>query len=172
MAGLILLAALAVLIALLIWLSGLVTKRLPIPAGWKVLLRVVIVVGAFPLTVADEIIGKQQFENLCRVNGIERADLSIARGKRVVSEYGVRKSVQRTVLPIWEFDVLFRNVENNEVLIRYKNYHAMGGWLTRNTPLSMGGARPILFAGSCTVDYAIRDAIFRQNNVLLVNQGS
>jgi len=80
--GLTFFATLIAFVALLIWLSGLLTRKMR-PGVGKVLLRAVMVVAVFPLMVADEIIGKYQFEALCKANGIASIDQSLIQGKRV-----------------------------------------------------------------------------------------
>lgn len=170
MTGLIFLTALAAFIALLIWLTGAITRPLAIPAGWKNLLRFLILFVAFPLMLADEIVGKYQLERLCKVNGIERADFSRAVGKRVKAEYGENKFVLGTIMPIKEREVQFRDIESGLAVARYKSYYAMGGWLMRYTPLSMGSSRPMLFPSSCETDYMARNTVFKQNKISLQDQ--
>jgi hypothetical protein len=112
----------------------------------------------------DEVIGKYQFENLCKINGIESTDVSKARGRKVTFEYGDRVPVQGTILPIKESDVSFRDVDTNEVLIRHKNYYASGGWLMRYAWLSMGSNHAMLFDGS-TCDVLKEQKIFKANSI-------
>lgn len=170
MTGLILLIALAAFIVLLIWLTGAITRPLAIPVGWKNLLRLSILFGAFPLTLADEVVGKYQLERLCKVNGIEGADFSRAVGRRVKAEYGENKFVPGTIMPIKEREVQFIDIESGLAVARYKSYYAMGGWLMRYTPLSMGSSRPMLFPSSCETDYVVRNTVFKQNNISLQNK--
>lgn len=169
MTGLIFLAAFAALIVLLIWLGGLLTRWLPISSNWKASLRVLIVVGVFPLMVVDEIIGKQQFEVLCEANGIESADVSKARGKRVILEVGEKRMIHAGIIPGAVEEWHYRDADDGAILIAHRNYHAFGGWLMRHTPLSMGWPRPMLFPVSCSIDYVARDAIFSNNNITLIN---
>lgn len=169
MAGLILLVALIVLIALLVWLSGLLTRWLPLSDNWKALLRMLIVLGAFPMMIADEIIGKYQFEALCKANGVESADVSKARGKRVILETGAQSLVQGVIMPGIVKDLFYKDADSNEVLIHHKDYFAFGGWLMRYTPLSMGSQHPMLFSGGCFTNYVKRDAIFSQHHIFLIN---
>lgn len=117
--------------------------------------------------VADEILGKSQFDALCKAHGIESADISRARGKHVKVEYGSREFVRGTIVPIEESEVFFRDAGNGEVVIRHKNYYAMGGWLMRHTPLSMGSSRPMLFGGS-TCDLRVEQAIFKANTITVL----
>lgn len=168
MAGLIFLAALAALVALLVWLSGLLTRGLRGSQDRRFMVRVLIVLGAFPLMLADEIIGKYQFEELCKINGIMNADVSLARGKRVNGEHGESRFISGTIMPIEESDVTFRDVENNELLIRYKNYYAFGGWLMRYTPLSMGSSHSMLFSGN-GCNPSDKQKIFDANQISQIN---
>lgn len=169
MAGLILLAALAVLIALLVFLSRLATQSLAISAKAKTALRWLIVVGAFPLMVADEVVGMYQFNALCKANGIESADVSKARGRRVKLEVDARSPLKGMIMPGTVEDWFYKDAVSNEIVIHHKDYYAFGGWLMRYTPLSMGSHHPMLFSGGCIDDYVARDAIFSQNNISLVN---
>ena len=169
MAGLILLAVLIGLIALLIWLSGLLTRRLSVHANWKLLLRFLIVIGAFPLMVADEIIGKQQFETLCKKNGIESVDFSAFQGRSLKLSLGQSRLLKNTILPIDEYPVIYQDPENSKVLIEYKDYYSFGGWLMRNTPLSMGSPRPLLFSSSCEANRKLRKTVLAKFNVSIIN---
>lgn len=169
MAGLILLAAVALFIVLLVWLSGIVTKRLPISVGGKALLRVVIVSGAFPLMVADEIIGRYQFEALCRANGIEGVNIALAQGKsvKVHYDYSNWKDVPRTIIPIEEVATFIKGADDNKVLAQYTNYRADGGWLMRYSGLGMGARGPMLFDGS-GCDWAVTSEIFRSSQIIWI----
>ena len=168
MAGLILLVVVAGFIALLVFLSRQATQSLALSAEAKTALRWLIVIGAFPLMVADEIVGKYQFEALCDANGIQGVDVSKARGKRVKIQYSERRLVEKTIMPIKTSDVFFRDVDNGEVLIHHQNYYAVGGWLMRYTPLSMGSPQPMLFHGN-GCGFKNRDEIFVKNKILQVN---
>jgi hypothetical protein len=168
MTGLILLAALTAFIAFLIWLSGPLTRWLPLSSNWKANLRVLIVVGAFPLILADEIVGKRQFEALCTAYGIESADFSSLRSARVRLEFAPPLAVKNSIVPIdaYEFSVI--NVDANELVVRYKDYYAHGGWLMRYTPLSLGSPRPMLFSSSCPNNRSLRPAILEKFGISIV----
>lgn len=155
-----------------IWLV--VCIRLAIKLGnsvtnlkWKrpVKFFTLIVLLSFPFV--DELIGKYQFEALCKANGIESADVSKASGRKVRVEYGGRTFIHGTILPIKESDVLFRDADTGEILIRHKNYYASGGWLMRYTWLNLGSNNPILFDGS-TCDIRKEQEIFKKNSTIFV----
>lgn len=116
------------------------------------------------LPFADEVIGKYQFESLCKANGIESADVSKASGKKVKVEYGERRPLVGTIMPIKEGDVLFKDADSGEVLIKHKNYYALGGWLMRYTWLSMGSSQTMLFHGN-GCDQRPTSAIFQRNSI-------
>lgn len=168
MIGLIFLAALGALIAAMIWLSGLITRRLPLSNRWKTFLRIVIVVGAFPLMLIDEIIGKYQFEALCKANGVESANISAAAGMRVKVKYGGRMLIDGTVMPIREGDVMFFAENSGTQLFKYKNYYARGGWIMRYTPVNMGYPQPMLFDGN-GCGFRVRDRLFSEYKIVVIN---
>lgn len=128
----------------------------------QVFIKVVAFIFLITLPFIDEIFGKYQFEALCKKNGIESADVSKARGKNLKVEYGGRLLVHGTILPIEESDVWFRDADTGDVLIKHKNYYAEGGWLMRNTWLSLGSNHPMLFSGS-TCDLRIEQEVFKTN---------
>jgi len=116
----------------------------------------------------DEVIGMYQFNALCKANGIESADVSKARGKRVVFESDERTNVSGTLMPVKVSTDVIRNADNGEILFQYNDYFAKGGWLMRYTPISMGSATPMLFDGNgCGFD--LKDRIFSKNNILQIN---
>ena len=113
---------------------------------------------------ADEVVGKYQFDSLCRSNGIESADLSRARGKRVKVEHLYRLRLNTTILPVSAVEVRLSDPSTGEFLATYKDYYSSGGWLVRLTPISLGNSSPMLFDGnSCGVKKS-RD-VFSRNKI-------
>lgn len=168
MIGLLFLATVAVWLWVCIWLSRKLASLVPAPA-WRspVMWGVLILLLASPFV--DEVIGKYQFEALCRANGIESADVSRARGKRVKLDIGTQSPLVGTIMPGTVENKVYRAANSEEIVIQHKDYFAFGGWLMRYTPLSMGSNHPMLFSGGCIVNYVERDAIFSKNNISLVN---
>ena len=160
MIGLLFLATIAAWLWASFWLSIKVGRLIakPLLSGTATILTFV---ALLCLPFVDEVIGKHQFETLCKVNGIESADVSKARGKKVKVEYGGRELLEGTILPIQESNVLFKDADSGEVLIRHKNYYARGGWLMRYTFFSLGDSHPMLFGGFC--DRQIEQEIFKTN---------
>jgi hypothetical protein len=148
MSGLILLAVVIPLVWGLVWLARSIASKAEKPLTraaikWSVLLVLL------TLPFIDEIIGKFQFEALCRANGIESADVSRARGKKVKLEIGERRLLEGTVMPIKVEDWTYRDPDTGEILIQHKDYFALGGWLMRFTPLSMGSPQSMFPGNGC-----------------------
>lgn len=167
MSGLLLLATVALVLWGCIWVAKKLGSKATTPPLRSAIKWLVLLV-LLSLPFVDEVIGKYQFEALCKANGIESADVSKARGKRVKVEYGERKFVEGTIMPIQMDDVFFRNADSGEVLIRYKDYYALGGWLMRYTWLSMGSQHSMLFPGN-GCGFSQRDQIFKTNQILQIN---
>lgn len=168
MIGLMLLTAIAVCFVSILWLSntlGNLVKNTALRRVSKVIIFLILLASPF----VDEVIGKYQFESLCKANGIESADVSKAVGKKVKVEYGELIDLKGKIMPMKVQNIQFFDTENGERLINYKNYQADGGWLMRYTPLNMGSKHPMLFSGACYVDYVKRDAIFSKNNITLIH---
>lgn len=168
MAGLILLLALVVCAWAGASLVMFVGRKVPNPK-WKMPAMVLASALLIAAPFVDEVIGKYQFEALCKANGIESADVSQAKGKTVRLEVNASQPLNGTILPGTVEEWFYRDVNRNEVVIHHKGYFTSGGWLMRYTPLSMGSNHPMLFLGGCPVDYSNRDAIFSKNHITLVN---
>ena len=167
MSGLIFLVALALSIWGCVWLARSLGNLVPNPA-WRSKIKVGVFLALLASPFVDEVIGKYQFEALCKANGIESADVSKARGKRVKVKYGERQFVEGTIMPIKVSDVLFRDADSGEILIQHKNYYAMGGWLMRYTPVSMGSPESMLFDGN-GCGFKRRDDVFTANQISEIN---
>jgi hypothetical protein len=147
MSGLIFLAALA----LCLWGCVRVAKNpgnlVPNPA-WRSVVKIALFVVLLASPFVDEVIGKQQFEALCKANGIEGADVSKARGKRVKLEVGERRPLDGTIMPIASEIWSYSDADSGAALFKHNDYYAMGGWLMRYTPLDMGSPKSMFFPGN------------------------
>lgn len=147
MSGLLLLVTIGAWLWASFWLSMKVGRLIAKPALSSTV-TILILAVSLCLPFADEVIGKYQFEALCKANGIENADVSKARGKRVKLEIGERRLLKGSIMPINVEDWLYRDANSGEILIQHKDYYALGGWLMRYTPLSMGSQHSMLFPGN------------------------
>lgn len=168
MSGLILLLVLIACAWTGVWLVRFVGRTIP-NAKWKKPAMVGLSLLLLTAPFVDEVIGMYQFNALCKANGIEGADVSKARGKRVRLEVGSTRPLSGVIMPGAVEDWFYKDASSNEIVIQHKGYFAFGGWLMRYTPLSMGSRHPMLFSGGCPIDYVNRNAIFSANNITLVN---
>jgi hypothetical protein len=162
MSGLILLAVVAFVLWAIVWVAKTLGNTATNPL-LRSTLKWLIFFVLISLPFIDEVIGKYQLEALCKANGIESADVSKARGRSVKVEFGERKELDGTIMPMKESDVFFKDATDGDVLIHHKTYYAIGGWLMRYTWLNMGSAHPMLFGGFC--DRRLEQEIFKTNAI-------
>lgn len=167
MTGLFFLSIVALWLIACPWLAIRLGNLIP-SRRWRFPAKLVILLALLSAPFVDEVVGMRQFEDLCKANGIENADVSKARGKKVKVEYGEHKPVRGTMLPIDVSDVQFRDADSGIVLIRHRNYYASAGWLMRYTWLSMGSNQPIFFDGNC-IDFDARKKVFSINEITQQN---
>jgi hypothetical protein len=127
MTGLLLLFVAAVWLVLVASVTCTVARRIK-----NVLFRSL---GALPLfgvlvllPLADELIGKQQFESLCKKYATQEIDEQHAMNRRVV--FVLPKAdqfIEGTAVRIRIDPNVYRDAETNQVLISYHTLHAEGG---------------------------------------------
>lgn len=166
MSGLIFLAALALCLWACVWLAKNLGNLVP-NHRWRTAVKVVIFIALLASPFVDEVIGKYQFEALCKANGIEGADVSKALGKRVKLDVGERYPLDGTIMPINVSDWLYRDADSGEILFQHKNYYAKGGWLMRYTPLSMGSHHSMFSGNGC--DYNATQRIRKSAQITVIN---
>ena len=107
----------------------------------------------FPLLlvapVTDELIGKQQFESLCKKYAVQKIDVQHARNARVESVGGDRDwyaawTAVRIRIQPW----IYQDTKTQRVVASYHTLHAEGGWLIRILGISEANS-PLLFSRSC-----------------------
>lgn len=149
MTALYLLLVAAVWIALAALLAYAITSRIEDKA-----LRLFLALGfaalLLPLPLIDEIVGKRQFEQLCKDNATIKIDREAAAGKFVYLDPSSRSNVQamETWVPIVLRPVRFVEINSRETIVSYTEVLAAGGRLQKLLGLSEGGV-PLLFNGTC-----------------------
>ena len=147
MTGILLIAvAFAWLIAVVV-VTRWVARRFNSPTmkvvSWMILLPALMVA---PLV--DELIGKRQFEQLCKDNSTIQVDRAKAVGKTVylakTADVEIKDKWLRVVLKPWRFV----DATTGEPVVSYNTLMVDGGWLIRNLRISEGGV-PLTFRGSC-----------------------
>lgn len=147
MTGIYLLFVAVIWMAVVIWLSKTIARKLP-SATWRIPVAIVIFSALLPLPLIDEIVGGRQFKQLCKDNSQIHANKATAAGRTVylaeVPFIEIKDTWVRVVLRPWRY----LDATTNEPVISYNILMADGGWLIRSMGISSGGV-PLTFKGSC-----------------------
>ena len=157
--------AFAWLIAVLI-LTRWVTRRFK-----SAIAKVVCSLALFPIVLvaplADELVGKQQFESLCKKYAVQEIDEQHAMNRRVVSELRREdRFAEGTAVEIRIDPHVYRDAETNQVLVSYHTLHAKGGWFIRTLGISETNS-PLLFRRGCAPKD--QDAFKKTFNITVMN---
>jgi hypothetical protein len=117
--------------------------------------------------VADELVGKWQFDSLCKKYAVQIIDEGIAMNRRVLYQ---RRTVDRfaegTALEIRIDPIVYIDAETKKVIVSYHTLHAKGGWLIRTLGISETNA-PLLFSPGCAPKD--QDAFKKRFNITVIN---
>lgn len=147
MTGIFLLFVIALWIVIAIWLSKVVTKKLP-EAKWRDLVQFLVFAVFMPLPVIDEIVGGWQFEKSCNDRAEVIIDARNIAGKTVWFDKTVRTTTQVFGIQITQLKRGYVDVTTQEPIYHYYRLEARGGWLIRTLGISEGTA-PLLFSAVC-----------------------
>lgn len=117
--------------------------------------------------LGDEIVGKYQFEALCRKYAVLTIDEQHAMNRSVVSEhpsgdnYAKNTAVRIRVVPF-----IYRDVETKNVIISFHWLTAEGGWLIRTLGISETNA-PLTFNSGCAPEDAF--GFKKKFNITVIN---
>jgi hypothetical protein len=109
----------------------------------QLLVQGLIIVILSPLPLADEILGKREFEQLCRENETIFVDKVNAVGRTVYLENMDHEYLTNKWLKIREHNWRYLDATTNELVLSYKEFGAERTWLDGNA------GRPLLFNGIC-----------------------
>lgn len=130
-----------------IWLSKTIAKKMP-DNDWRILWGLLIFVTLLPLPLIDEIVGRYQFEQLCKENATIQVDRATAAGK--TAYYVPEPSIE--IKGTWVRVVLqpyrFVDATTGKSVFSYSTLTAEGGRFIRSLGISEGGM-PLTFYGSC-----------------------
>lgn len=166
MTGLFLLFVAAVWLALAVSMAYAFTwqiKNVPL----RTVLALIVFGVLLPLPLVDELIGKQQFESLCKKYAVVKIDEQHATNRRVLAT--LRKEDQfaeGTAVPIRIDPYIYRDEKTSQVLVSYYTLHAEGGWLIRSLGISETNA-PLLFRSGCSPED--RYAFKKKFNITVIN---
>lgn len=166
MTGLLLIGVVIVWIAVAVFISKWAVRSIKSP-----LIKVAVAVPVFAVLLVaplgDEIVGKHQFEALCRKYAVQIIDEQHAMNLSVVSEhpsgdnYAKNTAVRIRVVPF-----IYRDVETKNVIVSFHWLIAEGGWLIRTLGISETNA-PLTFNSGCAPEDAF--GFKKKFNITVIN---
>ncbi len=169
MTGILLLFVAGIWLAVVIWLSKFITKKLP-ETWWRIPVGIVVFAVLLPLPLVDEIVGGRQFEELCKENSTIQVDRVTAVGRTVyladLPDVEVKGTWVRIVLQPRQF----LDLTKDEVVVSYNGLIAEGGRFIRTLGISEGGM-PLTFKGTCKPgDLHTLEKLFKELNITLIRR--
>lgn len=130
----------------------------------KSVITTAIIAVAFPLPLADEIVGAIQFSALCKSQVLYKApDMAERKGTNLIFIAHEKVEIKGAALPmtreVWEYV----GESDRSLLFRYAVIKADQGFLARTVRLNDGG-NPLIFTGVCYPKE--RKAIFSEYNII------
>lgn len=147
MTGILLLLVAVAWVAFVIWLSKIITRKLPMPT-WRIPAAMVIFAVLLPLPLIDEIVGGRQFEQLCKVNSTILVDRVTAVGRTVYLAQTPDVEIKGTWVRVVLQPRQFVDATTGETVVSFNDLIAVGGWFIRMLGISEGGM-PLTFKGTC-----------------------
>jgi hypothetical protein len=147
MTGIYLLFAIALWLFIVFWLAKILTTKLSM-SWWGVLVRVILFLALLPLPLIDEIVGKRQFEQLCRENSTIQVNRATALGRTVYLKSLPDVVIDGVLIPITLHSWVFVDASTGQPVLSYNSLRATGGRFIRTLGISEG-SMPLLFRGSC-----------------------
>ncbi len=147
MTGILLLFVAGIWLAVVIWLSKFITKKLP-ETWWRTPVGIVVFAVLLPLPLVDEIVGGRQFEALCKDNSTIQVDRVTAVGRTVYLADLPDTPITGTWVPVRLQPWRFLDAATGETVVSYNILHATGGRFIRALGISEGSV-PLTFKGGC-----------------------
>ncbi len=178
MIGLLFLLVVSVWVVIAFSIAMFAARRTAQNVVWHLPLAVVFSVVLIPLPVADELVGKLQFDNLCKQSEEEQRVSQEARGRTVELRQVPhpaapghmtipRREISGTLIPIREDSWDYLDSQSGKVLLSFKTYTAAGGWLVRVLHISETN-HPLTFRSHC--EPKSKSTIFQDLNVKKVDR--
>ena len=145
MSGILLIAVAITWLCVALVLASWAARRLRSPIV-KMLGGIVILLAVLVAPLIDELIGKRQFDALCRERAVLKIDAQRAKGASVhVVIQPSNALLPGTAIPIRHSHLSYRTVVGHSEVASYDTYTASGGWFIRmlgisnaNSPLTIG----------------------------------
>jgi hypothetical protein len=155
MTGIYLLVVGATWLSFVLWLSLSASRKL-IGGFWRMPIATVIAVSLLPLPILDEIIGRRQFEQLCKRYAYIELDRTSAVGRTVFFHSQPDVEADGAWLRIVLQPRRFDDAATGEPVVRYTTLVATGGRFMNVLGISEGGL-PLTFRGTCRPEENLKD---------------
>lgn len=131
--------AAAALWCLLAFLGAVALKRKLPKTSWRRPVSVLVFGAIFPLPVLDEMIGRVQFDALCKSNSTIQVNPEQARGRTVRALSAQFEEVGGTFVPIVTRQMRFVDAQTGEVVVSFRQLAAYRGLLAQAIGFPGGG---------------------------------
>ncbi|BBB61630.1 hypothetical protein UNDKW_3357 [Undibacterium sp. KW1] len=161
MSGLFFLGIAAIWLILAAGISIFITEKIQLKS-FEGLFALVLFLLIFPLPIADEIVGRREFDRLCaeKASSINWNREKLRGGTVYFVDVEPTKNVKGRVtndeiiaelwIPIWQRTSRFVDIKN-EVVVDYKELYTGGGWVARWINFNSANT-PLTFKGFCQPD--------------------
>ena len=147
MTGLLLLGVAGAWLVIALFIAIFIFRTLP-KRPWRILLALIVFLALIPLPLIDEIVGKGQFEQLCKENSTIQVDRVRAVGKTVYFVPQPDVEIKGTWVRVVLKPVRFVDATTGETVVSYNELIAVGGRFIQALGISEGGM-PLTFRGTC-----------------------
>ena len=129
--------ALLFLLGIGMWLAMAVmlSKKIPRWLGFtkhKTILSVLLFPAVLAAPIADDLIGRRQFQSLCEQEAVVTLSTDWASVNRAKSLYLTRIELDGSAIPIYSYNVQYVDVDKNKVFLSTKTLTTYGGFLHRH----------------------------------------
>jgi hypothetical protein len=141
-----------VLFVAIIWfiaaafLAQFITRKLPWN-WWGMPARVLLFIALLMLPLIDEIVGKWQFEQLCKSHGEIIVDATNTKGRTIWFGESQRTQISLNMIQGTLAKRSFVDAKTHEPIYHYYRLEARSGWFIR--AIGFTGEKPLLFNGFC-----------------------
>lgn len=157
MTGILLLFVMATWLAIAVWVSRTIAKKIPLP-DWRMPIGILMFVVLLPLPLIDEIVGGRQFEKLCKENTTIQVNRATAVGKTVYFLPKPDVEIEGTWVRVVLQPHQFTDAKTDELVFSYNTLTAVGGRFIRALGISEGGM-PMTFNGTCGPEESVKNLV-------------
>ncbi len=171
MTGLLLLGIAVIWLVVALVISIVVFRILPKPKRlWRIPFALILFFVLIPLPLIDEIVGKRQFERLCKDNSTIQVDRAKAAGRTVYLAQTSDVDIKGTWVRIVLQPRRFVDATTGEIVVSFNDLIAVGGRFIQMLGISEGSV-PLTFKGWCQPgDRNTLENLFKELKITLIRR--